>query len=115
MKDPTTSIRNDVNKLKVHEKTRFKSNLNSFDDAIWVILENKTNATSHPNIRSLKTAIEEGLIKCLNNIFGRHANCFECLRIQLLTKMMLILSKFTVLCLSSYFVFNFFKIRNKLV
>ena len=29
------------------------------DYAIWGVLENKTNATSHPNIGSLKTATEE--------------------------------------------------------
>ena len=28
-------------------------------DVLWSILENKTNTTSHPNIGSLKTAIEE--------------------------------------------------------
>ena len=33
--------------------------LNPLDYAIWSILENKTNATSHPNIGSLKTATEE--------------------------------------------------------
>ena len=32
---------------------------NSMDYTIWAVLENKTNATSHPNIGSLKTAIEE--------------------------------------------------------
>ena len=32
---------------------------NPFDYAIWGVLENKTNATSHPNIDSLKIAIEE--------------------------------------------------------
>ena len=32
---------------------------NSFDYAILGISENKINATSHPNIGSLKTAIEE--------------------------------------------------------
>ena len=26
---------------------------------MWIILENKTNVTSHPNIGSLKTAMEE--------------------------------------------------------
>ena len=31
---------------------------NPFDYIIWGILENKTNATFHPNIGSLKTAIE---------------------------------------------------------
>ena len=33
--------------------------VNSLDYAIWGIFENKTNATSNPNIGSLKTAIEE--------------------------------------------------------
>ena len=32
---------------------------NHLDYAIWGVLENKTNATSHPNIGSRKTAIEE--------------------------------------------------------
>ena len=45
-------------------KTAIKQDLspdliNPLDYAIWGILENKTNATSHPNIASLKTAIEE--------------------------------------------------------
>ena len=29
------------------------------DYVIWDVLENKTNVTSHPNIGSVKTAIEE--------------------------------------------------------
>ena len=33
--------------------------LNALDYAICGVLENKTNATSHPNNGSLKTAIEE--------------------------------------------------------
>ena len=33
--------------------------LKPLDYAIWGVLKNKTNATSHPNIVSLKTAIEE--------------------------------------------------------
>ena len=32
---------------------------NPLDYAIWGILENKTNVSSHPNIGLLKTAIEE--------------------------------------------------------
>ena len=32
---------------------------NPLDYAIWGVLENKTNANSHLNIDSLKTAIEE--------------------------------------------------------
>ena len=35
------------------------SDHNPLDYAIWGILENKTNATFHPNFGSLKTAIEE--------------------------------------------------------
>ena len=31
------------------------SNLNTLDYATWGVLENKTNATSHPNSGSLKT------------------------------------------------------------
>ena len=66
IKDPTPSIRKCANGLKVHEKTVrttikqvFSRDLNLLDYVIWAILENKTNPTSHPNIGSLKTAIEE--------------------------------------------------------
>ena len=65
-KGPTTSIRKHANESKVHEKavqTAIKQDLsqdlNSLDYVIWVVFENKTNATSDPNIGSLKTAIEE--------------------------------------------------------
>ena len=65
-KDITTSIRKQVNELKVHEKIvgaaikRDSSpDLNPLDYPIWGVLKNKTNATSYPNIGSLKTAIEE--------------------------------------------------------
>ena len=65
-KDPTTSIRKHVKGLTVHEKTVktvIKQDLNPdrkpLDYAIWSVLENTRNATSHPNIGSLKTAIEE--------------------------------------------------------
>ena len=33
--------------------------LNPLNHAIWGVFENKTNANSHPNIGSLKTAIME--------------------------------------------------------
>ena len=67
-KDPTTSVRKHANDMKVYEKTArtaikkdLSPDLNSLDYAIWGVLEkkNKTNATSHPNIGSLKTAVEE--------------------------------------------------------
>ena len=60
------STRNYANELKVHEKNvriaikqDFSPDLNSLDYTIWGVLENKTNANSHPNIGSLKTAIED--------------------------------------------------------
>ena len=34
-------------------------NLKPLDYAVWGVLENKTNAISHPNIGSLKTGIEK--------------------------------------------------------
>ena len=58
------SIKN--NKLKINTKTvrtaikqDLSSNLNPFDYSIRSVLENKTNANSHPNIGSLKIAAEE--------------------------------------------------------
>ena len=66
IKDPTTSIRKHANELIVHEKTvrtaikqDLSPDLNLLDYTIWGVLENKTNATSHPNIGSLKTSIKE--------------------------------------------------------
>ena len=65
-KDPSTSIKKHTNDLKVHEKTvrtatkpDLSPDLNSLVYAIWGILENKTNVASHPNIGSLKTAVEK--------------------------------------------------------
>ena len=65
-KDPTTSIRKHTKELKVHEKTvrtaikqDLSPDLNPLDYAIRSVLENKTNATAHPNIGSLKTVFEE--------------------------------------------------------
>ena len=60
------SIRKNTNELKVHEKTVRTSikqdlspNLNPLGYAIWGVLENKSNATSHSNINSFKIVIEE--------------------------------------------------------
>ena len=63
--DLTTSIRKHTNELKVHEK--IEDSKQDFSPectpllywTLWGVLENKTNATSHSNIGSLKTAIEE--------------------------------------------------------
>ena len=40
-------------------KKELRSNFNSLDNVIWDVLEIKMNTISHPNIASLKTAIEE--------------------------------------------------------
>ena len=62
----TTSIRKQANELKVHEKTvrtvikqDLSPDLNPLDYALWGVLENQTNASSHPNIGSFKTVVEE--------------------------------------------------------
>ena len=59
------TIRKHANELKVQEKTMrtaikqdLSRDLNPLDYTIWGILENKTHATSHSDIGSLKTAIE---------------------------------------------------------
>ena len=64
-KDLTKLIRKHADEFKDHEKTVRTAikldlipDLNPLDYAISGVLENKTNATSHPNIGSLKTDIE---------------------------------------------------------
>ena len=69
----------------------------------------QTNANSHPNIGLLKTVIkeewnkmsEEFILKASKS-FRRHVDIFEKKK-----KMVAILSKFTVLCLSSCFIVYF--------
>ena len=63
---PSMSIRKHANELKFHKKTvttaikqDLSTELDPLDYAIWSVLENETKATSHPNIGSLKTAIEK--------------------------------------------------------
>ena len=65
-KGPSTSIRKHADELKVHEETvktsikQFSStDFNSLDYAIQGVLENKTNTNFHPDIGSLKIAIEK--------------------------------------------------------
>ena len=104
-KDLTTSIRKHANELKVHEKTvrtaikqDLRPNLNLLDYAIWGVLENKKKATSHPNIVSLKTAIEDKWNKMSEEFILKACKLFR-RRVDTITeKMVAILSKFTVLC-----------------
>ena len=48
-----------IKKLQLMPEHPSSPDSKSLDYAIWGVLENKPNATSHPNIGSLKTAIEE--------------------------------------------------------
>ena len=64
--DHTTLMKKQANEQKVQEKTvrivikqDLRSDHNPLDYATWGVLENKTNVTCHPNIDSLKIAIEE--------------------------------------------------------
>ena len=64
------SIRKHDNESKAGEKTvrapikqDFSPNLNPLDYAIWGVLENKTDATSRPNIGSLQTILKGHEIK----------------------------------------------------
>ena len=82
---------------------------------MWGILENKTNATSHQNIGLLKTAFEKEWNKMSEEFileacksFRRRADT-KIEKKKKKKKMVAILSKFTVLCLSSYFVVYFLK------
>ena len=87
--DLPTSIRKHNNELKVHEKTGWtiiKEHPYPYCYAVWVVLENKTNATSHPNIGSLKTVFWEEYIKISKEFFFHHANRFEDVLIQYLQR-----------------------------
>ena len=60
--------------------------LNPFDYALWGVLDNVTNATSHQVLVHLRLFLRSNGIKCLENLFWRHANHFEGVLIQLLKK-----------------------------
>ena len=86
--------------------------LKPLDYALWGVLENKTNTTSHPNIGLLNTAFEEEWIKMSEEFFLKKRKSFRrCFDTMIKKKMVAILSKFTVLCLSYYFVAYFFKLE----
>ena len=75
--------------MKVYEKTvriAIKQDLSQdekpLDYTIWNILENETNATSHPNIGSLKTAIKEEWNKISEEFILKACNSFKGVLIQ---------------------------------
>ena len=59
---------------------------NPDDYTIWGILENKTNANSHPNIGSLKTDVEEKWNKLSEEFILKTCSHFESILTQLLKK-----------------------------
>ena len=83
-KDPTMSLKKHTNELKVNEKSvwtaikqDFSPDLKPLDYAFWGVLENKTNATPHPNIGLLKTTIEEELNKMSEEFILKARKYFE--------------------------------------
>ena len=65
----------------------------------------------HPNIPSLKTAIEEEWKKMYEKFILKPCKSFRRGIDTIIKKMVAILSKSTVLCLSSYFVVYSFKLK----
>ena len=87
---------------------------------MWVVLENKTNTISHPNIGSLKTPIEEEWNKIFKEFILKACKfiqrCVDTIIDPPQKKQLVaILSKFTVLCQSTDFVVYFLKIKINLV
>ena len=64
-------------KITKYLKVIYGPNLNSLYYAIWGILENKTNATAHPNIGSLKTGIEKERNKMTEDIIMKACKSFQ--------------------------------------
>ena len=104
--------------MKVHVKTVWTAikqdlsrDLKPLVYAIWGVLKNKTNVTCNPNIDLLKTIYEEERNKISEEFILKACKSFR-RRVDTMIekkKMVAILSKFTVLCLSSYFVVYFSK------
>ena len=99
---PTTSIGKHANELKVYEKTvrtvikqDLSRDFNPLDYAMWGVLENKSNATSHPDIGSLKTAIEEEWNEMSEEFILKAYKSFWRRVNKILEKKAAILSKFT--------------------
>ena len=69
--------------------------LNPLDYAIWGVLENKTNATSHSNIGLLKTAIEEEWNKMSKEFILKACKSFQRRVDTIIEKMEAILNWFT--------------------
>ena len=83
-KDPTTSRRKHTNELKVHEKTArtaIKQDLTPDFNSPWLRYMQQIQILIH-----LKLLLSSNGVKCLQNLFWRHANRFEGILIQWLKK-----------------------------
>ena len=87
------------------------SDLKPLDYVNWGVLENKKYSTSHPNIGLPKTAIEEEWNKMSEEFILKACKLFRRHVDTITEKMVAVLSKFSVLYVSSYFVFYFFKLK----
>ena len=87
------------------------SDLKPLHCAIWGVFENETNLTSDPNIGSLKIAIEEEWNKISEEFILKVFKSFRRNVDTIIEKMWAILSKFTVLCLSFYFIIYLLKLK----
>ena len=86
-------------------RTAIKLDLSTnLDFAIWGVLENQTNASSHPNIGSLKIAIEEKWNEMSEEFILKASKSFRRCVDTIIEKMVAILRKYANFCLSSYFV-----------
>ena len=97
--------------MRIAIKQDLSPDLNPLDYTICSILENKTNATSHLNIGSLKTAIEEEWNKMSEEFIFMTCKSFRRYIDPIIEKMVALLNKFTVLCLSFNFVVYFLKLK----
>ena len=86
-----------------------KPDRNLLDYTIRGVLENKKMQLPIQILVRLRQLLTRNGIKCRKSLFWRHANRFEGVLIQKWKKIVAILSKFTVLFLSSYFVSYFLK------
>ena len=80
-------------------------NRNPLDYTTWGILENKINTTSHPNIGSLKTVIENEWNKISEEFILKACKSFQRHIDAIIEKIVAILSKFTVFC-CLFFIIN---------
>ena len=97
--------------MKTATKQDINPYFNPFDYAIWGASKNKTNATSLPNIGSLKTAIEKEWNKMSEVFILKACKSFRRCVDTIIEKNGAILSKFTVLCLSFNFVAYYLKYK----